>query len=82
MKKQIKDGVLYGMGYIIGKHNLPDIPKKQREKIANDFAEEVVKNISSKQVVIGSFCLHKGCKKQSTCGDYCGTHCNCRKKAK
>jgi len=30
--KEIKDAVLYGMGYVIGKHNLPDIPKIKREK--------------------------------------------------
>jgi len=25
-------------------------------------------------------CIEPGCIKQSTCGDYCGSHCNCNKK--
>ncbi len=25
------------------------------------------------------YCIFEGCKNKSTCGDYCGTHCNCKK---
>jgi len=45
-KTHIKNGVLFGIGYMIGKHNLPTIPKKQREKIADDFADDVLKQTS------------------------------------
>lgn len=31
---------------------------------------------------ISTLCVEPGCMKQSTCGDYCGTHCACSKKSK
>lgn len=36
----IKDAVLYGMGYICGKHNL-EISKEEREKIAKEYLESL-----------------------------------------
>jgi hypothetical protein len=40
--KKIKRAVLFGMGYICGKHNL-HIPKKERERIASNYAKEGIK---------------------------------------
>ena len=43
-KKLIKDGVLFGLGYMTGRYSIPTIPKAKREKIADDFADDIVKN--------------------------------------
>lgn len=43
-----------------------------------EFTESIVNKISSNQIIIKSVCSHKGCKRQTRCGDYCGFHCNCR----
>lgn len=37
IKKGIKAGVLYGIGYTVGKHNLI-ISKKERESLAKEYA--------------------------------------------
>lgn len=37
-------------------------------------------NIEIPKSLNRSLCIHEGCDKKSTCGDYCGTHCNCKKK--
>jgi hypothetical protein len=44
IKKSIKDGVLFGIGYVIGKHNLNKPTNKELHKISDDFADDVVKN--------------------------------------
>lgn len=46
-----------------------------------NLLKEINKNLS-KPATLNSKCVHKGCKKSSMCGDYCGNHCNCRKKEK
>ena len=37
---------------------------------------------TAKILNISTFCVEPGCMKQSTCGDYCGTHCGCSSKSK
>lgn len=49
------------------------------EELLIDFAQQVNK-ISSNRSIIKSGCIFEGCYKPSTCGDYYGTHSNCRKK--
>ena len=41
MKKQIKDAVLYGIGYMAGKHSLK-ISKKERDEIASVWVKKVL----------------------------------------
>ena len=41
-----------------------------------------IKKTRLNKVTDTSLCVHKGCKNKSMCGDYCGNHCNCRKKSK
>ncbi len=45
MKNTIKDAVLFGMGYVCGKHNLT-IKKNEREKIAKGLAKELTVPLS------------------------------------
>lgn len=56
---------------------------KGKEAIMKDVLRYVIsggpKLVKKKPAVMKSGCAHKGCKNSSTCGDYCGIHCNCRK---
>jgi len=61
---------------------IEEVRKKRTDKnILHDWLTEAHNRL--KQLTMqnnsNSICKYNGCTKSSTCGDYCGTHCNCRK---
>lgn len=41
MEKEIMDAVLYGMGYVCGKHNL-NVSEEERTRVANEWVKRIV----------------------------------------
>ena len=54
---------------------LDELNPEQMVKVVNCIQDQIT---SKPPKNIKSVCAHKGCNRQSTCGDYCGAHCNCR----
>lgn len=40
LNKLLKDSVLFGIGYVCGKHNL-EVKKSERERIANEWVKKL-----------------------------------------